>query len=518
MKLLPRVAAAAAVAVIGVGSAGTAYAAPAGPASELVGDSCPALFALGIQGTGESSPDTPATLDTGMLSQVFMPMMVKTTDSAGDTLVGRAYVPYPAGFGGAVPGANVPYSQSVEEGLQNLIDTAAEVAQACPNTVFTGAGYSQGAHVMSMFAKRVGAGEGPIPANKLVGVALFGDPTRAPGSPLFPGAAGQTSPKPAPGTTGAQVEKISAPAQATPEGGGIGPTADTAVAYGSLTGRVASICEPGDLSCDAPANAPIMRAVTNIAGQSELSSGDPIQSLTSISEALALTTIKTAVPVINEDIQGTTLANLSIDPKKSLSERVAIASDPRTEMPTAQEAISAVLKVGTIGFNAVKTVAKEVLTPANIAQLATVGLANPAAGVALFATKLVGAIPKLMPPATTSRLTRQAFDVVKDNISDNADLVSTTALTKYWNTVRAHGSYGSTPVTATGQSAAQFVAEWFAALAKDVAAGTDSSSVTSTPRVTSPTTTAPRTSSSTTPASSGATSARPTSTSPVAAG
>jgi hypothetical protein len=279
---------------------------------------------------------------------------------------------------------------------------------------------------------------------------------------------------------------------------------------------VASICEPGDLSCDAPANAPIMRAVTNIAGQSELSSGDPIQSLTSISEALALTTIKTAVPVINEDIQGTTLANLSIDPKKSLSERVAIASDPRTEMPTAQEAISAVLKVGTIGFNAVKTVAKEVLTPANIAQLATVGLANPAAGVALFATKLVGAIPKLMPPATTSRLTRQAFDVVKDNISDNADLVSTTALTKYWNTVRAHGSYGSTPVTATGQSAAQFVAEWFAALAKDVAAAAVSPSVT-TPRVTSPTTTAPRTSASTTPTSS-TTSARPTSTSPVAAG
>ena len=135
MNLLPRMAAAAAVAVIGVGSAGTAYAAPAGSASELVGHSCPALFALGIQGTGESSPDTPATLDTGMLSQVFMPMMVKTTDSAGDTLAGRAYVPYPAGFGGAVPGANVPYSQSVEEGLQNLIDTAAEVAQACPNTV-----------------------------------------------------------------------------------------------------------------------------------------------------------------------------------------------------------------------------------------------------------------------------------------------------------------------------------------------------------------------------------------------
>ncbi|MFZ2177595.1 MAG: cutinase family protein, partial [Rhodococcus sp. (in: high G+C Gram-positive bacteria)] len=513
-------AAAAAVTVIGVGSAGTAYAAPAGPASELVGQSCPVLFALGMQGTGESSPDTSPTLDTGMLSQVFMPMMVKTTDSAGDSLTGRAYVPYPAGFGGAVPGANVPYSQSVEEGLHNLEDTAAEVAQACPDTVFTGAGYSQGAHAMSMFAKKVGAGEGPIPAEKLVGVALFGDPTRSPGAPLFPGAAGQTSPKPAPGTAGTEVAKVSAPAGSAPEGGGIGPTADHAVAYGSLTGRVASLCEPGDLSCDAPANAPIMRAVANIAGQSELSTGDPIQSLTSVSEALALTTIKTVVPVINEDIKGTTLANLSIEPRKSLSERVAIASDPRTEMPTAQESIAAVMKVGTIGFNAVKTVVKEVLTPANIAQLATVGLANPAAGVALFAAKLVGAVPKLVPPATTSRLTKQAFDVVKDNISDNAELVSTTALTKYWDTVRAHGSYGSTPVTATGQSAAQFVADWFAALAKDVAGGTDSTSA-ATPRVSPSTSAIPRTSSPRPAPSSSRTSTtspRPTSTTPTAAG
>ncbi|WP_160096006.1 cutinase family protein, partial [Rhodococcus sp. T7] len=487
MKVLSRMAATAAVAVIGVGAAGTASAVPAAPASELVGQACPVLFALGMQGTGESSPDTSPTLDTGMLSQVFMPMMVKTTDSAGDSLTGRAYVPYPAGFGGAVPGANVPYSQSVEEGLQNLEDTAAEVAQACPHTVFSGAGYSQGAHVMSMFAKKVGAGEGVISAEKLVGVALFGDPTRSPGASLFPGSAGQTSPKPAPGTGGAEVAKVSAPTGSAPEGGGIGPTGDTAVAYGSLTGRVASICEPGDLSCDAPANAPIARAAANIAGQSELSAGDPIRSLTSISEALALTTIKTAVPVINEDIKGTTLANLSIEPQKSLSERVAIASDPRTPMPTAQETISAVMKIGTIGFNAVKTVVKEVLTPANIAQLATVGLANPAAGVALFAQKLVGAVPKLVPPATTSRLTKQAFAVVKDNISDNADLVSATALTKYWNTIRAHGSYGSTPMTATGESATQFVADWFAALAKDIASGADSSADTSTPRISSST-------------------------------
>ncbi|MDJ0016515.1 MULTISPECIES: cutinase family protein [Rhodococcus] len=442
----------------------------AAPASgtDLVKGECPALFGLGVQGTGQSAPDAAPTTDTGMLSQVFMPMIAKAVDGDKE-LAGRAYVPYEAGFGGAVLGGNVPYSQSVEGGLQNLRDMASEVAAACPDTKFTLAGYSQGAHVVSLFAEEVGKGSGVIAADKVVGVATFGDPTRAAGAPLFPGSPGQTSPKPAPGTDGAEVSKVSALDQVPPAGGGIGPVADVAENYGSLTGRVASFCQSGDLACDAPSDSPILRVVTNIAGQSELSSGDPIRSLTSVGDALAMTSIKTAVTVVNEDISGTTLANLSIAPKKSLSERLAVASDPRTPLPSTDDAIKAIMKVGTIGFNAVKTVAKEVLTPANIVELATVGLANPAGAVALLGTKLVGAATKLIPPATTSRLTTQAFAAVKDNVSDNKDLLNLATLTKYSSTVAAHGGYGSVPATATGTSATAFVTDWFVALAKDLA-------------------------------------------------
>ncbi len=156
----------------------------AAPASgtDLVKGECPALFGLGVQGTGQSAPDAAPTTDTGMLSQVFMPMIAKAVDGDKE-LAGRAYVPYEAGFGGAVPGGNVPYSQSVEGGLQNLRDMASEVAAACPDTKFTVAGYSQGAHVVSLFAEEVGKGSGVIAADKVVGVATFGDPTRAAGAP-----------------------------------------------------------------------------------------------------------------------------------------------------------------------------------------------------------------------------------------------------------------------------------------------------------------------------------------------
>ena len=70
-----------------------------------------------------------------------------------------------------------------------------------------------------------------------------------------------------------------------------------------------------------------------------------------------MTTIKTAVPVINEDVHGTTLANLSLSPQKSLSQRLAEASDPRTPLPSATDAVAALFKLGTIGLNAAITVA-----------------------------------------------------------------------------------------------------------------------------------------------------------------
>src|SRR3546814_4756642 len=47
------------------------------------------------------------------------------------------------------------------------------------------------------------------------------------------------------------------------------------------------------------------------------------------------------------------IENLSITPKKTLSQRLAESSDPRATPPTGKEAISALMKVGLVAVNAV---------------------------------------------------------------------------------------------------------------------------------------------------------------------
>lgn len=455
-------------------TAGVAYAQPPDPAgpeaaapdTELDFESCPALYALGIQGTGESSPDAAPTTDTGMLSTVFRPLMANAPDLS---MVNRAYVPYESGFGGMGGSSVTPYSESVTGGLTRLQTMAKSVAERCPETRFAIVGYSQGAHVASVFAQKIGQGSGGIDPEKIAAVALFADPTRTPGAPLFPGSPGKETPDPAPGTDANEISGITALPRTPATGGGIGPERDTAENFGALTGRVASFCAAGDLACDAPEGAPILEAVANVAGQATLSGGDPIKSLASVAQALAFTSIKTATNVVEEDVQGNSLANLSISPKKSISERIAEASDPRTPLDV-PGSLQALLKVGMIGLNSVVTVVRSVLNPSTIAELATAGLANPPAALMLLGTKLVGAIPQLIPPTTGIRLVSQAFDAVVENIQDNHALIDTTTWVRYWDTIQRHQAYGNAASNPGGQPPTKFVADWFAAAARDVSA------------------------------------------------
>ncbi|MBR7194639.1 cutinase family protein [Gordonia sp. SCSIO 19800] len=428
---------------------------------------CPSLYVLGVQGTGQSAANASPTTDSGFLSSVMKPLM-----TMAGSLVQRAYVPYPAGFGGAVGNSTMTFDHSVSHAMTRTTSMIKQVADRCDDTQFALTGYSQGAFAAARVARDIGQGRGPVSADRIAGVSLFGDPTRPAGSPLFPGRDGATRPDPAPGTSGDALMSVPVLDQQMPAGGGIGPTADTVSDYGELTGRVASHCLSGDLACDAPADAPVVHLVTNIAGQSKLDQDDPVQTLTSLAEALALTTVKTAVPVINEDLQGESLDELSYQPGQSISQRLAVASDPRTPLPSVGDALDALVKVGTIGLNAVITVAKDVLTPATITALATTGLANPPAALAMLGAKALEATVKLVPPATVNRWANEAFTAVKQNLSDNSELLDVSNLVRYWQTAQQHASYGSRASTSAGMSAAAYTAAWFAALAADIAGKT----------------------------------------------
>ncbi|WP_158607834.1 cutinase family protein [Nocardia panacis] len=423
---------------------------------------CMPLFVVGVQGTGESSPDADPRTDSGFLGDAVLgPLMIRAAGKAD-----RAYVPYQASFGGVDGGAAVPYSASVTGGIERTRQLVRDEAARCPSTVFAVVGYSQGSHVASMFVQEIGRGQGVVPAEKIAAVALFADPTRNPGASLFPGAPGRDRPEPAPGTGGAAVHGLPAMSAATVAGGGIGPQRDVAADFGSLTGRVVSWCTAGDLACDAPDGAPILRVVANIVGQSDLR--DPLAALRSVSEALAFTAFKTAVSVVDEDVSGTSLASLSLNPRKSLSQRMAEASDPRTPFDP-DAAVRALFKVATIGLNAVSTVVRTVLAPENIAEMVGAGLVTPAAGLAVLGTKIVSALPELVPPATVSRLVQQAFTAIEQNVVDNRDLLDLATWSKFGNTIAAHLSYRTTPVAA-GVTAASATVDWLVAIADDLAA------------------------------------------------
>ncbi|MFF3228921.1 cutinase family protein [Nocardia suismassiliense] len=419
---------------------------------------CPTLYVIGVPGTGETSPGADPSSDQGMLSSIMLAMR-----SAEPTRTDRAYVAYQAGFGGAVPGGPVPYSQSVTGGLQQLRTMAQSVVDRCETTRLAFVGYSQGAHIASLFTQEIGRGQSTIAANRIAGVALLADPTRYPGAPLFPGAADKLTPDPAPGTVAEGLATLQAHPTSAP-GGGIGPLRDLAADFGALTGRVASFCIDGDLACDSPANAPILHMITNIAGQSLLPPGDPLTALSSITDALVATVHKTTTDVIDKDLHGLSPGSLVLSRDTSLSQRLAEASDPRSmiEDPTGR---SAMLRLATITLNTLTSVVGLVLSPEDVCQIGALGATDPLAGLAALGAKMFASMPKRASAPRFTQIVTQAFDAIADLLSDNAELLDNHVWAKYQHAVTRHGSYALTPIAAERPSL-QYIADWFTELSR----------------------------------------------------
>ncbi|MBF6216314.1 cutinase family protein [Nocardia puris] len=420
----------------------------AGPTTAPIEQRCPRLYAIGMQGPGDG--DASGRSDTGALSAAFGPMRAEAAN-----LAHRLVVPFPAD-------APDGHATAVEAAVADLETVAADVRARCPATALALGGYEQGAQAVSELARRIGRGQVPgIAAEAVAAVALIAHPGRGLDSPILPGRAGRATPDAPAGTSGEHVAAIRLPALTGTGGGGLDP-ADTD--YGALAGRVAEICAPADLACDTPAGTPLAQTIATIRGRANLA--DPITAIASIAEALATTLLSTTVGIVTEDLRGTSLDQLSYQPQMTLGQRLAHASDPATPVPGPAEVVAALVRLGTIGLASAVTVARRVLTPATITELAAVGLTNPAAALGMLATKVGHAIVALIPPRTAIGWVADAFDAITSVVTDNAQIAELSTRATYSDPVGRRSGYAAT--TDTGESRLAAVGRWFAAAARDL--------------------------------------------------
>ncbi len=505
--------AAALSAAVTIATAGVVHAQPAQPDS----GSCDVLHVFGWQGTGESGDSAATDVDAGFLgTAITIPLRL-----AADQ-VGRTLIPYAASFGGK-PGdsTDLPYTQSISDGLESGSKFLSDYAARCPGSPVALTGYSQGAQVASEIARLIGSGRGPIPAKDVAAVALFSDPTRPVSSPVFPGSKTPGQPTPPPGVPADDLDGLAVTTPAA-DGGGIAPiigvaptpgstgsstagtgSSSSTASFGQLSGRVAQFCTAGDLACSMPAKSTIAQTVTNVAGQLHLEQQDPQQTLIDLAGAVGGASLRTAADVVTNDVDFKNGKFTVSSGGKTVLGRLAENSAPGSDTPAADaKIIRAVVKAGVMGLGAAVTVAKKVLTPATITELATVGLSNPPVALASLGAKVGAAVVSLFPPATISSVQRKIYHEISQGVEENQGLLTLATDVRYWDTVRLHGTYDQVPVTDSGETPAKFTVEWFTRLASALASG-DSATASSTPRSSSP-------SSSTLPTTATATRTSPT--------
>ncbi|MFW0787907.1 cutinase family protein [Gordonia sp. CPCC 206044] len=182
------------------------------PGLAAAGTPAATSFNLFIPGTWETSESADPSTATGMLA----PIANAITYDHGQAAT-NYFLPYTA----RAFDNGQSYVESKNTAIANAAKVLQDYASAHPAAKFTITGYSQGADAAGDLAASIGNGEGPISADKVIGVALLSDPSA--------GTDGETAVGPATsgtGITGARTQGM-----------------------GSLAGRVMSICNPSDRYC-----------------------------------------------------------------------------------------------------------------------------------------------------------------------------------------------------------------------------------------------------------------------------
>lgn len=251
---------AATVTVLSVGATLLLHSAPTALAA-----SCPAVEAIAVPGTTQTSTQADPNKPVGVLGTILEPLR-----EHAPVRMTTYYTPYPATIVGGTDGGG--YKASKDAGIDATNARLKTVSAACPRTVFLLTGYSQGADVAGDIAAAIGHNRGVIPANKLLGVGLVADPSQSPiGQPTI----GLSDP-------------------------GMGFAGVRSGGFGSLTQRngLISVCAPQDYYCNLPQGDIVMRMIGHLGSQ--LDASDPAGSAQKLATIFMGGLIAPAAAAINQ--------------------------------------------------------------------------------------------------------------------------------------------------------------------------------------------------------------------------
>lgn len=183
---------------------------------------CAKVTAVLVPGARDTDLDTDTTGPSRSPSSVPDPIARNLQARYGSDLAVRtvSYSPSPS----RAPGASDSPGQ---DALSSL------VSSLCPTTQVIVLGYSDGARIAGDLATRIGHGQGPVPASRVLAVGLLGDPRR-----------------------GSSTPQLGEPA------GGQGVEGPRAQDFGELHDRVRTVCARDDLYCStSPDTDPVLTAL-----------------------------------------------------------------------------------------------------------------------------------------------------------------------------------------------------------------------------------------------------------------
>ena len=149
-------------------------------------------------------------------------------------------------------------------------------------------------------------------------------------------------------------------------------------------------------------------------------------------------------------------------PDSTLIGRIATeAENPSDQTEREERLIAAGQKLGGMGLAAGATIAKEALTPENIAQVAAAGVANPAAGVTLAGLKLAEATvnSNVISERTLSTGTTRVLAEADAAGLDTSE-VDEAALSSALTLAIGENDYKTTPINEKGDTATTATTGW----------------------------------------------------------